>query len=129
MSQSSLRPTWAWLWTLAAVVLAAAGASVIAVIALSGGDTGEVALAVLLIGFPAVLGALALGMLALTAARPKGAGWRVVRRWAIAFGGGLALLGGIAGLAAGSTQAVLLIAAGVSALAYVGLDVRRGSGE
>ena len=129
MSDGSPRFTWAWLWGLLAAVLLAAGVATIAIIALSGHDDGEVALAVLLIGFPALLGALALGMLALASARPTGAGWRSVRRWAIAFGGGLALLAGAAGLAAGSTQAVLLLAAGVSALAYLALDVRRGSGE
>ena len=121
--------TWAWLWAFLAFALVAAGAATIAVIALSGRDGGEVALAVLLVGFPALLGALALGMLALASARPAGAGWRSVRRWAIAFAGGLALLAGGAGLAAGSTQAVLLLAAGVSALAYLALDLRRGSGE
>ena len=129
MSERSLRPTWAWLWTLLALALALAGVATIAIIALSGRDGGEVALAVLLIGFPAMLGVLALSVLALVAARPAGAGWRTVRRWAIAFGGGLALLAGIAGLATGATQAVLLVAAGVSALAYVALDLRGGSGE
>ena len=129
MSGGSLRLTWAWLWTALAFALVVVGAATIAVIALSGRDGGEVALAVLLIGFPALLGALALGMLALASARPTGAGWRSVRRWAIAFGGGLALLAGAAGLAAGSTQAVLLLAAGVSALAYLALDLRRGTGE
>ena len=129
MSDRSLRVTWAWLWAFLAFALVVAGAATIAIIALSGRDGGEVALAVLLIGFPALLGALALGMLALASARPAGAGWRSIRRWAIAFGGGLALLAGAAGLAAGSTQAVLLLAAGVSALAYLALDVRRGSGE
>jgi len=121
--------TWAQLWTLLALLLAVAGAASIATIALISGDGGEIALAVLLIGFPALLGALALGILALAAARPTGAGWRSLRRWAIAFGAGLALLGGIAGLATGSTQAALLVAAGVSALGYVALDVRRGGGE
>ena len=129
MSGGSLRFTWAWLWGFLALALAAAGAATIAIIALSGRDGGEVALAVLLIGFPALLGALALGMLALASARPAGAGWSSVRRWAIAFAGGLALLAGAAGLATGSTQAVLLLAAGVSALAYLALDIRRGSGE
>src|SRR3990172_8421846 len=94
--------TWAWLWTGLAFALVAAGAATIAIIALSGSDGGEVALAVLLIGFPALLGALALGMLALAVARPTGAGWRSVRRWAIAF---------------------------VGALAYLALDLRRGTGE
>jgi len=129
VSERSLRPTWAWLWTLLALALALAGGATIAIIALSGRDGGEVALAVLLIGFPAVLGVLALSVLALVAARPAGAGWRSLRRWAIAFGGGLALLAGIAGLASGATQAVLLVAAGVSALAYVALDLRRGREE
>jgi len=129
VTQRSLRPTWAWLWTLLALALALAGGATIAIIALSGRDGGEVALAVLLIGFPAVLGVLALSVLALVAARPAGAGWRSLRRWAIAFGGGLALLAGIAGLASGATQAVLLVAAGVSALAYVALDLRRGREE
>ena len=124
-----LRLTWAWLWTALAFALVAAGAATIVIIAVSGSDGGEIALAVLLIGFPALLGSLALGLLALTAARPAGAGWRSLRRWAIAFVGGLALLAGAAGLAAGSTQAVLLLAAGVSALAYLALDLRRGSGE
>jgi hypothetical protein len=126
---SGVRVTWAWLWTFLAVALVAAGAATIAIIALSGRDGGEVALAVLLVGFPALLGALALGMLALASARPTGAGWRSVRRWAIAFAGALALLAGAAGLATGATQAVLLLAAGVSALAYLALDLRRGTGE
>ena len=126
---SGLRLTWAWLWTLFAFALVVVGAATIAVIALSGRDGGEVALAVLLIGFPALLGALALGMLALASARPAAAGWRSIRRWAIAFAGALALLAGAAGLATGATQAVLLLAAGVSALAYLALDIRRGTGE
>ena len=129
MRPFGLSLTWAWLWTSLAFALVVAGAVTIAVIALSGSDGGEVALAVLLIGFPALLGALALGLLALAAARPTGAGWRSVRRWALAFGAGLALLGGIAGLATCATQAVLLVAAGVSALGYLALDLRRGSGE
>ena len=129
MRPFGLRLTWAWLWTVLAFALVAAGAATIAIIALSGRDRGEVALAVLLIGFPALLGALALGMLALASARPAGAGWRSVRRWAIAFAGALALLAGIAGLATGATQAALLLAAGVSALAYLALDLRRGRGE
>jgi len=127
VSGGSLRPTWAWLWTSLAFALAAAGVATIAIIALSGRDGGEIALAVLLIGFPAMLGVLALSVLALAAARPTGAGWRSVRRWAIAFGAGLALLAGGAGLATGAAQAVLLVAAGVSALAYLALDLRRGS--
>ena len=126
---SGLRLTWAWLWAFLAFALVVVGAATIAVIALSGRDGGEVALAVLLVGFPALLGALALGMLALTAARPTGAGWRSVRRWAIAFAGALALLAGAAGLATGATQAVLLLLAGVSALGYLALDLRRGREE
>jgi hypothetical protein len=129
VSGSSLRPTWAWLWTSLAFALVAAGAAAIAIIALSGRESGEVALAVLLIGFPALLGALALGMLALAVARPTGARWRSVRRWAIAFAGALALLAGAGGLATGAAQAVLLLLAGVSALAYLALDISRGSGE
>ena len=129
MRPFGLSLTWAWLWTFLALAMAVAGVATIAIIALSGRDGGEVALAVLLIGFPALLGALALGMLALASARPAAAGWRSVRRWAIAFAGGLALLAGAAGLASGATQAVLLLAAGVSALAYLALDIRRGSGE
>jgi len=129
VSDNSLRPTWAWLWTSLAFALAAAGIATVAIIALSGRDGGEIALAVLLIGFPAMLGVLALSVLALAAARPTGAGWRSVRRWAIAFGAGLALLAGGAGLATGAAQAVLLVAAGVSALGYLALDIRRGSGE
>ena len=128
MSARSLRVTWAWLWAFLAFALVAAGAVTIAVIALSGRDGGEVALAVLLVGFPALLGALALGMLALASARPAAAGWRSLRRWAIAFAGGLALLAGAAGLATGATQAALLLLAGVSALAYLALDLRRGRG-
>jgi hypothetical protein len=121
--------TWAWVWTLFAFALVVAGAATIAVIALSGRDGGEVALAVLLVGFPALLGALALGIAALASARPTGAAWRSVRRWAIAFAGGLALLAGAAGLATGAAQAVLLLLAGISALGYLALDLRRGSGE
>ena len=98
---SGLRLTWAWLWTLFAFALVVAGAATIAVIALSGRDGGEVALAVLLVGFPALLGALALGMLALASARPTGAGWRSVRRWALAF---FSEIGALAQVVAGGMQ-------------------------
>src|SRR3989337_265989 len=71
---SGVRLTWAWLWGFLALVLAVAGVATIAIIALSGHDGGEVALAVLLIGFPALLGVLALSVLALAAARPARGG-------------------------------------------------------
>ncbi len=129
MSERSLRPTWAWLWSGLAGLLLIVGAVTIAVIALSGGDRGEVALAVLLIGFPALLGVFALGMLALIMARPSGGLWKAVRRWGLALIGGAALLGGIlAPVSEDAGDAVLLIVAGACALAFLALDVRRGRG-
>ncbi len=126
MSERSLRPTWAWLWTGLAALLLIVGAVTIAVIALSGGDRGEVLLAVLLIGFPALLGVFALGMLALIMARPSGGLWKAARRWALALIGGAALLGGLVTVAEGGAGALALIIAGASALAFLWLDVRRG---
>ncbi|MCH6551918.1 MAG: hypothetical protein IH804_07885 [Planctomycetes bacterium] len=104
------------------------GAVTIAVIALSGGDRGEVALAVLLIGAPALLGVFALGMLALIMARPRGGLWKAVRRWGLALLGGAALLGGLATVSEDAGGALPLIVAGASALAFLWLDVRRGRG-
>ncbi len=129
MSERSLRPTWAWVWSGLAALLLIVGAVTIAVIALSGGDRGEVALAVLLIGAPALLGVFALGMLALIMARPRGGLWKAVRRWGLALLGGAALLGGLATVAEDTGGAVPLIVAGASALAFLWLDVRRGRGE
>jgi hypothetical protein len=126
VSERSLRLTWAWLWTLLAVVLLAAAAAVITVIALSGRDSGEVVLAVVLVGFPAVLGVFALGTLALIMARPSGGRWKAVRRWGLALLGGAALLTGLASVRDGAESAVPLIVAGASALAFLALDVRRG---
>jgi hypothetical protein len=123
---SGLRVTWAWLWTFLAFALLAAAAAAIAIIALSGRDRGEVARAVLLVGFPALLGAFALGTLALLMARPSGAGWRAVRRWALALIASSALLAGVVTLADGTRGAVALIVAGASALAFLALDLRRG---
>ena len=126
MSERSLRLTWAWLWTFLAVALLAAAAVIITVIALSGGDSGEVVLAVVLVGFPAVLGVFALGTLALIMARPSGGRWKAVRRWGLALLGGAALLTGLASVRDGAEGAVPLIVAGASALAFLALDVRRG---
>ncbi len=126
MSERSLRPTWAWLWSGLAALLLIVGAVTIAVIALSGGDRGEVALAVLLIGFPALLGVFALGTLALIMARPSGGLWKAVRRWGLALMGGAALLGGLASVSDGSRGAILLTVAGATALAFLWLDIRRG---
>ena len=129
MSERSLRPTWAWVWSGLAALLLIVGAVTIAVIALSGGDRGEVALAVLLIGAPALLGVFALGMLALIMARPRGGLWKAVRRWGLALLGGAALLGGLATVSEDAGAAVPLIVAGGSALAFLWLDVRRGRGK
>ncbi len=126
MSERSLRPTWAWLWSGLAALLLIVGVVTIAVIALSGGDRGEVALAVLLIGFPALLGVFALGTLALIMARPSGGLLRAVRRWGLALIGGAALFGGLATVTEDTGGAVPLIVAGASALAFLWLDVRRG---
>ena len=126
MSERSLRPTWAWLWSGLAALLLIVGAVTIAAIALSGGDRGEVALAVLLIGAPALLGVFALGMLALIMARPRGGLWKAVRRWGLALLGGAALLGGLATVSEDAGGALPLIVAGASALAFLWLDVRRG---
>ena len=104
------------------------GAVTIAVIALSGGDRGEVALAVLLIGAPALLGVFALGMLALIMARPSGGLWKAARRWALALIGGAALLGGLATVSEDAGAAVPLIVAGACVLAFIWLDIRRGRG-
>ena len=119
--------TWAWVWSGLAALLLIVGAVTIAVIALSGGDRGEVALAVLLIGAPALLGVFALGMLALIMARPRGGLWKAVRRWGLALLGGAALLGGLATISEDAGGAVPLVIAGASALAFLWLDVRRGS--
>jgi hypothetical protein len=124
----SLRLTWAWLWTLLALALLVAGAVIITIIALSGGDRGEVVLAVALVGFPALMGVLALGTLAVIMARPTGTWWRTLRRCVLALVGSTALLGGLLTLGEGGAGAVLLAAAGVSALAFLALDLRRGRG-
>lgn len=125
---TSLRLTWAWVWSILAFALLVAGAAIIAVIALSGRDSGEVALAVALVGFPAVLGVFALGMLAVIMARPAGSRWRAVRQWGLALLGGAVLLTGLATVSEGGQGAILLIVAGASALAFLALDVRRGRG-
>ncbi len=108
------------------MALLAAAAAVITIIALSTRDSGEVVLAVVLVGFPAVLGVFALGTLALIMARPSGGRWKAVRRWGLALLGGAALLTGLASLGEGARGAVPLIVAGASALAFLALDVRRG---
>ncbi len=126
---SRLRPTWAWLWTGLAALLLIVAAVTIAVIALSGGDRGEVVLAVLLIGFPALLGVFALGMRALIMARPSGGLWKAVRRWGLALIGGAALLGGLATVSEDARGALPLIVAGACALAYLALDIRRGGAQ
>ncbi len=123
---SGLRPTWVWLWVGLAVLLLLAAAVFIGAIALSGNDRGEVALAVILIGFPAILGVFALGTLALVMARPSGARWKAVRRWGLALLGSAALLTGLATLSEDAGGAVPLIVAGASALAFLWLDLRRG---
>ena len=129
MSQRSLRLTWAWLWALLAFASLAAVTVFIAAIAVGGGDRGDVALAVLLIGLPALLAVFAMGTLALIMARPSGARWKAVRRWGLALVGAVALLMGLANLGAGAGGAIPLIVAGASALAFLALDVRRGRGE
>ena len=126
MSERSLRPTWAWLWMFLAMALLTTAAVTITVIAISGGDRSEVILAVLLIGFPALLGVFALGTLALIMARPSGGLWKAARRWALALIGGAALLGGLVTVAEGGAGALALIIAGASALAFLWLDIRRG---
>ncbi len=126
MSERSLRPTWAWLWMFLAMALLTTAAVLITVIALSGRDRGEVLWLILIIGPSAVLGAFALGMLALIMARPSGGLWKAVRRWGLALIGGAALLGGLATVAEDTRGAVPLVVAGASALAFLWLDVRRG---
>jgi hypothetical protein len=83
-------------------------------------------MAVLLIGFPALLAVFALGTLALIMARPSGARWKAVRRWALALLGGSVLLTGLGTVALDARGAVPLIVAGACALAFVALDLRRG---
>ncbi len=126
LGTNGLRPTWAWLWVLLAMVLLATAAVLITIIALSGRDRGEVLWLIVIIGPSAVLGAFALGMLALIMARPGGGLWRAVRRWGLALIGGAALLGGLATVTEDTGGAVPLIVAGASALAFLWLDVRRG---
>ncbi len=128
MSERSLRPTWAWLWTFLAGVLLALATVIIVVIALSGNDRGDVVLAILLIGFPAILGVFALGTLALVMARPSGARWQAVRRWGLALLGGSAVLIGMASVADDVWGALPLIVAGACALAFLVLDLRRSRG-
>jgi peptidoglycan/LPS O-acetylase OafA/YrhL len=129
VSERTLRVTWAWLWTFLAGCLLASGAVAVAVIALSGRDSGEVALAVLLIGFPALLGAFALGTIALVMARPSGKGWRALRRWSLALLGCVALIIGLVTLGEGARGSLPLIVAGLTAIAFLALDLRRGRGE
>jgi hypothetical protein len=124
----SLRLTWAWLWASLALALLVAGAAIITTIALSGSDQGEVALAVALIGFPALLGVFALSTLAVIMARPSGSWWRALRRWGLALVGGAALLIGLATVRESGQGAILLTVAGACALAFLWLDVRRGRG-
>ncbi len=126
MSEHSLRPTWAWVWALLGLALLISAAAIITAIALSGADRGEVILAVLLIGFPALFGVFTLGTLALIMARPSGGLWKAARRWALALIGGAALLGGLATVSEDAGDAVPLIVAGACALAFLALDVRRG---
>lgn len=128
MRERSLRLTWAWLWTFLALALLVAGAVIIGAIALSGRDQGEVLLAVALIGFPALLGAFALGMLAVVMARPTGSRLKAIRRWGLALLGGIALLTGLATVREGDQGAIILIVAGASALLFLALDIRRGRG-
>jgi peptidoglycan/LPS O-acetylase OafA/YrhL len=125
VSQRSLRFTWAWLWSALAALLLLVGGGFITVIALSGHSQGEVALAILLIGLPALLGVLALGTMALIMARPSGNRWRVIRRWGLALVGGTALLIGVITLGTGSGGFALIVA-GACALAFLVLDLRRG---
>ena len=126
MKERSLRPTWAWLWVSLAVLLLVAAAAFIAAIALSTDDRGDVILAVLLIGFPAILAVFALGTLALIMARPSGARWKAVRRWGLALLGSAALFTGLVTVTEDAGGAVPLIVAGASALAFLWLDMRRG---
>ncbi len=126
MSDRSLRPTWAWVWALLGLALLISAAAIITAIALSGADRGEVILAVLLIGFPALFGVFALGTLALIMARPSGGLWKAARRWALALIGGAALLGGLVTVTEDTRGAVPLIVAGACALAFLALDIRRG---
>jgi hypothetical protein len=127
---NGLRLTWAWLWSFLALALLVAGAVIVTAIAVSGHDRGEVALAVALIGFPALLGAFALGTLAMIMARPSGSWSRAARRWVLGLVGGAALITGFATVGESGRGAILLIVAGASALAFLALDVRRGrSGE
>ncbi len=128
LGTSGFRPTWAWLWAFLALALLVAAVVIITAIAVSGGDRGEVVLAVALIGFPALTGVFALGMLAAIMARPGGSWWRALRRWVLALVGSTALLGGLLTLGEGGAGAVLLAVAGVCALAFLWLDIRRGRG-
>ena len=123
---NGLRPTWAWLWVLLALALLISAAAIITAIALGGADRGEVILAVLLIGVPALLGVFALGTLALIMARPSGGLWKAVRRWGLALIGGAALLGGLVTVVEDTRGAVPLIVAGACVLAFLWLDIRRG---
>ncbi len=123
---SGLRPTWAWLWISLAALLLLAAAAIIAAIALGGNDRGDVILAVLLIGFPAILGVFALGTLALIMARPSGARWKAVRRWGLALLGSAALITGLVTVTEDASGALPLIVAGACVLAFLWLDIRRG---
>jgi peptidoglycan/LPS O-acetylase OafA/YrhL len=108
------------------MVLLTTAAVLITVIALSGRDRGEVLWLIVIIGPSAVLGAFALGTLALIMARPSGGLWKAVRRWGLALVGSAALLGGLATVAEDTRGAAPLIVAGACALAFLALDVRRG---
>ncbi len=126
MTGQPLRTTWAWVSAGAAAGLLGVAAAVISAIAATGGERDDVLLAVALIGFPAVLAAFTLGTFAIAMARPTGARWRAGRRWALAFTGLLLLMAGVALLGRDGQAAVLFIMAGLSALSFLVLDVRRG---
>lgn len=119
------RLTWAWASATGAVGLLAVAGVTIGAIALTGGNRDDVVLAVALIGFPAALVVFALGTLAVMMARPEGARWRAGRRWALAFVGLLLLMTGLALLGRDERAAALFILAGLSALSFLALDVRR----
>lgn len=123
---STVRLTWSWVWAVLALALLIAGAAILTAIALSDRSQGEVALAMALIGVPALLGVFALGTLAAVAAHPTGARSQRLRRWLLALLGSAALVLGLISVFAGLGSAVLLAIAGGGILLFLALDVWRG---
>jgi len=118
------RLTWAWTSVILAVVLLTAAAVTIAGIALRGADRSEVKLAILLIGFPALVAVASTAALGVIVSRPAGSKAKSIRRWLVALVGAVTLLCALATMSQ-SASGVLLVVAGLCVFVYLALDIRR----